>query len=137
MRQMLANGTINPSRFVMVDTSDDNKVIQATTNAKCLGIATEGSNYPPLDDIVSTNYAAIAGQELRVYEPGEICLIETGDVVTAGDYLKADSDGKAVPILTTGTTLQRYGAQAMQAATVAGQKILALILIGSERPALT
>ncbi|WP_321377108.1 capsid cement protein [Trichococcus shcherbakoviae] len=136
--QLQANGNIYPSRFVMVDPSDNAKCIQATANAKVIGVSQVGTNYPPITDssITVAGYAAIDGQNVELHTLGQVCHVEAGDVFAAGDYLKSDGDGKAIKIATTGTTLQRYGAQALEAATAAGQKIRCYIMPGSERPAI-
>lgn len=136
--QLQANGNIYPSRFVTVDPSSNAKVIQATANSKVLGVSQVGTNYPPLNDSAVTvaGYAAVAGQIVEFHGPGQVCHVEAGDTFAAGDYLKADADGKAVPILTTGTTLQRFGAIALDAATAVGQLIRCYVAIGSERPAI-
>ncbi len=134
--QLQANGNIYPCRFVKVDTSDNAKCIQATANSKIIGVSQVGTNYPPLSDVSVSGYAAIAGQLVEFHGPGQVCLVEAGDVIAAGDYLKSDDNAKAIPIATTGTTLQRYGAQALEAATAAGQMIRVFVLLGSERPAI-
>jgi hypothetical protein len=52
--------------------------------------------------------------------------------------LGADANGRAVAIATTGTTIQNYGAVALQASTAAGQKVLCLVLpLQKVRPALS
>jgi len=131
-----ASGNISPSRFVTV--SGEQTVAQAGDNQEILGVAQEGSNKAPLQDYVSTVYAAETGQQLEVYGPGELCLVEAGGNITAGNLLKSDSQGRAAPVATTGTTIQNYGAVALQSATAAGQKILCLVLpLQKVRPALT
>jgi hypothetical protein len=134
--QLQANGNIYPSRFVQIDTTAPNKCKQAAANSKIIGVSQVGTNYPPLSDLTVSAYAAAAGQNVELFGIGQVCHIEAGDVVTAGDYLKSDSVGRGVPILTTGTTLQRYGAIALEAATAAGQMIRCYVFFGSERPAL-
>jgi hypothetical protein len=137
--QLMANGNIYPSRFVQVDTTAANKCVQATANSKIIGVVQAGTNYPPLNDpaVTVSGYAATAGQTVELFGIGQVCLIEAGDVITPADFLKSDSVGRGVPILTTGTTLQRYGAIALEAATAAGQFIRCYVILGSERPALT
>jgi len=131
-----ATGNISPSRFVTL--SGENTVAQAGDNSDIIGVAQEGSNKAPLQDYVSTLYAAVAGESLEVYSSGELCLVEAGAAITAGNLLKSDSQGRAVPIATTGTVIQNYGAVALQSATSAGQKILCLVLpLQKVRPALS
>ncbi len=131
-----ASGNISPSRFVTL--SGEQTVAQAGDNQDILGVAQEGSNRAPLQDYVSTVYAAQAGEQLQVYSVGELCLVEAGAAISAGALLKADSQGRAVPVATSGTTIQNYGAVALQPATAAGQKILCLVTpLQKVRPALT
>ena len=71
-----ASGNISPSRFVTL--SGENTVAQAGDNADIIGVAQEGSNKAPLQDFVSTVYAAETGQPIAVYSTGELCLVEAG-----------------------------------------------------------
>ncbi len=135
---LMANGNIYPCRFVKLDTSADFKVIQATANSDILGVSQEGSNYPPLSDLSVSAYAAQAGQNIRLFGDGDVCLVTAGGVITRGDKLKSDANGKAVSIATTGTTLQKYGGIALQSAAAEDEKILIQVLaMRSERPAIT
>jgi hypothetical protein len=136
---LMANGNIYPFRFLKMDTtaSTNFKVLQATANSKIRGISQVGTNYPPIVDpaITVSGYAATAGQPVQIHGPGDVCLVEAGAPIAVDDYLKSDNDGKAVPIATAGTTLQRYGARALEAAAAAGEKIHVQVEFGSERPA--
>lgn len=132
---LVAGGDIYPSRFVKLDATAENTGLQATANDLPIGISMEGTNKPQVEDLSTATLAAAAGQSLRLYGLGDVCLLEAGGTVTPGDRLKADADGKAVPIATTGTTIQNYGAVALQGGA-AGDLIRAFVLIGSERPAL-
>ncbi len=135
--QLVARGNIKPSRFVMLDTANDHSGLQATANAEIAGVAQEGSNQAPLSDLVMTTYAAQAGESFRLFGDGDECLIEAGSAIVRGDRLKADSDGRGVPIASSGTTLQNIGAVAQASAAAAGEKIrCSLTTHRSERPAL-
>lgn len=129
----VAVGQIRPSRFVTL--VDDFAVEEADANEIICGIAMEGTRTAPISDVVTTNIAAESGDSLQVYGDGEECLLECGDTVVAGNRLKSDADGKGVPMATTGTTIQHYGAQALQDGA-ASELIRVFIRIGSERPAL-
>ena len=135
--QLVAGGTIRPHRFVKLDGSNDFTGLEADANDIVIGISQVGGNRPPLDDLVSTNNAAIAGETFRLFGEGDICLIEAGDTFAHGARLKSDNDGRGVAITTTGTTIQHFGARALEAATAVGQLVRAQVMIGSERPALT
>jgi len=134
--RLMANGTIRPSRFVRQDTTAPHKGLEGNANCKIIGVAQEGTNYPPLSDLVVGGNAAVAGEYFKLYGDGEECLLECGDTVTHGDYLKSDGVGRGVPILTVGTVLQRFGAIAEEDGAV-GHLIRVAVLIGSERPAIT
>ncbi len=130
-----ASGNIRPSRFVVL--SGARQVAQAGANQEILGVAQEGSNRAPLQDLVTDVYAAQAGESLLVYSTGEMCLVEAGDEIAAGNLLKSDAQGRAVPIDTSATTIQNYGAVALDAAAGAGEKILVLVTpLQKVRPAL-
>tara|TARA_Y100000310_G_scaffold199050_1_gene199035 strand:- start:5718 stop:6152 length:435 start_codon:yes stop_codon:yes gene_type:complete len=137
--QLMANGNIRPLRFVKIDVSADEKGIQATDNSKIVGVSQPGTNFPPLNDshVTLDGMAAIAGETFQLYGEGDDgVLVEIGAAVVRGDYLKSDSVGRAVPIATSGTTLQRYGAEALQSGAAAGEFIRVHVRIGSERPAI-
>lgn len=134
---LVAGGTIRTSRFVKLSPSADNQGLEADANEEAIGVSYEGSNYPPLSDLVSTDNAATEGQEFRLYGPGDICTLIVGDVVTRGQKLKSDADARGVPIATTGATLQHYGGFALESASAANEKIRFLVHPGSVYPALS
>lgn len=130
-----ASGNILPCRFVKV--SGAKTVAQAGDNEEIIGVAFEGTQKPPLADLVSTAYAAETGQSVAVYSVGEICLVEAGGAVSAGGLVRSDSQGRAVAVETTGTTIRNYAGVALEAATAAGQKIQILVMpLLKVRPAL-
>lgn len=128
----IANGTIQPSRFVKLDTTAGKlfNVLQAaaSTDSTLIGISQPGSFDPPGTTGSATD-AARAGQELSVYSIGDVCLLELGGTVTAGDYLMSDASGKGViATLTDGTTIRHIGAKALESG-VSGEKIRALVIL--------
>lgn len=136
--QLQAGGNIYPARFIKADPSNEGKCIQATANSKSLGVSQVGTNYPPLNDpaVTVSGYAATEGQTIEFHAIGQVCLVEAGAAINPGDDLKPDADGKAVPIASSGTTLQRIGARAIGKATEAGHFIRCFVMPGSERPAI-
>lgn len=90
----VATADIYPSRFVKL-ASSDGKVTQAGAGEKVFAVSGPGTNSFPFQGL-DTGLHASAGQNCRTYEMGEKCLLELGGTVTAGDYLKADADGKGV-----------------------------------------
>ena len=135
---LVAGGDIYPSRFVTLSTSEDNTGIQSTANSEIIGVSQVGTNYPPLDNLSLDGYAATDGQPFRLIGDGEQCLVEAGGVITNGQKLMSDGDGKAVAIATTGTTIQNSGAIALQSASASGVMILVQVnALQKTRPALT
>ena len=137
---LMANGDIRPCRFVKMDTTSakDHMALEADTNEKVVGISDDGTNYAPLTGLPGgatiTALAAEADQHFKAHGMGTHgCLLELGGTVTAGDYIKSDADGKGTTIATTGTTLQRYGAFALESG-VDGEMIPVIVILGSERP---
>lgn len=128
-----ASGTIRACRFVKQ--SGDFTGAEADANETVIGISYQDGKYPPLNDLVSTNNHAETGDPIRLYGDGDICLLEYGGTVTAGERLKSDADGKGVSIATTGTTIQNIGAVAIEGGS-SGEKRRVQIQIYSERPAL-
>jgi hypothetical protein len=134
--RLVAGGTINPCRFVKMSTAADDRCLEADANEDVIGVSYEGGKYAPLSDLVTTNPHAIAGDPVGLYGDGDQCLLELGADAVRGNKLKSDADGKGVPIATTGTTLQRYGAMALESGK-SGEKIRVFVQLGSERPAIT
>ena len=135
-----ANGNIYPCRFVSMDASSapgtDFKVLEdIIVAANIAGISQEGTDWPPITDshITNAGYAAIAGENVKVFGEGEICLLQIADTVTAGQLLRANAttDGKGIPVNIAGspTTPQPYGALALQSGS-SGDKILVQVRCG-------
>ena len=121
----IANGNISPARFLMVDVTLDNAVIQATAGARTCGISQKGTRRTPyagLDD----GLAAIAGENIHFFGPPETAPLELGGTVTRGDGLKADATGRGV---TAGTAGDNIGALAEQSG-VLGDIIEVQIIAG-------
>lgn len=132
-----AGDNILPSRFVELNNSGSNYAGPCGTNGQIIGVAQEGTRSFPYQGEPAA-FAAEDGETFQCYSVGEVCLVEAGAAISAGDLLKSDGDSRAVPIATTGTTIQNYGAVALEAATAAGQKIRCLVLpLGKVRPALS
>ena len=134
-RSYTANGNIKPYRFVRMDTTADFKVLAATDGSSShgtenIGISQPGTRKPPLSPL-DDGYAAIAGEEILVWEENDECLLITGAAVTNGDNLKSDSDGRGI----TGSVSGNYiGAVAMQTATAANQLIKVKVTVRRKIP---
>lgn len=102
----LANGNIYPCRFVKIDSTAGKNfsVIQsAAASDKSIGVSQVGTRLAQIEGLTATAYAASAGDNLRVFGPGEQCLVECAGTITQGDWVTADADGKAVAITVSGT----------------------------------
>ncbi|GAB6165613.1 hypothetical protein JCM19992_16130 [Thermostilla marina] len=131
--QLVAAGDIRPCRFVKI--AAQHKAAECDANELPIGVSQQGTDKPEIENLSSATLAAAAGESLQIYSVGDVCLLEAGATINAGDRLKSDADGKGVPIATTGTALQNYGAVALQDGA-AGELVRVFVLIGSERPAL-
>lgn len=128
-RTFIAGGNIRVCRFVEpganTDGTTDFKVTEANgANDKIWGIAQEGTRAAPLDGV--TAYAAIDGDSLEVFMPGEECLLEIGGTVADGAYLASTNAGLG----DTATADQTYGARALEAG-VSGDRIRVRVMHGS------
>lgn len=111
-----ANGTINPSRFCITDTSVSNAFDQASANSQFLiGVSQEYSKNAPIPG--ASQEAADAGDPVFVYSVGEVCLLQSTTAGwTAGDRLTSDANGNGV----TASGTQYYGAIARSTLSGAG-----------------
>ena len=107
---LVASGNINPYRAV-ISSGNDNEGSQAGANAGGILGVSDGSN----KEVASTLHAEVS--DTSRLQPGAIKLVEAGAAVNATDRLKADADGKAVPIATTGTVNQESFGVAVEDAT--------------------
>lgn len=88
----VASGNIIPSRFVKLDTSATGKVLQAGTGESPVGVSQQGvrnPSYPGLDD----GFAAIAGENVRVYMEPEECMLEVDNAYNPGTLMKPGAAG--------------------------------------------
>lgn len=93
-RSYIARGDIGSSLFVTQDGSDHG-IVQSVADDVAVGVSYEGTRDAPVDGI--TPLAAKSGESCRVYTLGDPCEVIAGNTINAGDYLKPDADGKAIP----------------------------------------
>ena len=115
MPSYVAGGNIAPSRFVK-HTTTENQVTQCGSAEKMCGISNQGTRRTPHEDI-DDGYAAISGENIRVYGPGETCWVEAGGTIAVDDRLGSDTNGKATATTTDNAWV---GAKALTPA-VSGQ----------------
>ena len=149
----VAGGNIYPSRIVVLDSSTDSTTGPAgsfvalaasssdsaatATNRPFLGISQPGTDYPPINDnthVTVGGYAAVAGEDLMIYGPGQQAMLELFTTVAAGQRVGISSavtatadQGKGCPVGAWAiSTAQQYVGIALQSG-VAGEKILVLV----------
>ncbi len=128
---MVAGGTIAPCRFLKVSAAANQTVLQATAaTEKLFGVSGDYQKGTPGLTGSDAAVHAVAGDSVQVWRDNDVCLVEAGAAVTAGDFLTSDSVGRAV----TATSGDEVGAQAMR--TVAGVGIMILVRVLSRRGAL-
>lgn len=125
---MMPNGSIAPSRFVKLDaTQIGGYCLQAGANDKVIGVAEPGVRQPPISGL-DDGFAGIQNSNaILIFTTNDECWVECGAAVSFGDYLEADTNGKAV---TSSTDGHNYGAIALQTSTAAGQLVRCRIAIG-------
>jgi hypothetical protein len=93
----VANGDINPCRFVKIDVTYTTapRVIQnAADSTISIGISQQGTKVAPTDG--ASTLAASVDQQLEVHIIGDMCMLQLGGTVVVGDSLTSDADGKGV-----------------------------------------
>lgn len=115
---VIANGNIRPSRFVKMDTTNNAAtsglcVLEADANEAVIGVAQEGGRETPLPG-VTTVYAGIAGDPLKIYGDGDDCLVCLAGTVNAGDRVESDADGCAVAALSNANSVRNVGGIMME-----------------------
>lgn len=128
-RTFISGGNIRVCRFVEpganTDGTTDFTVTEANgANDKVWGIAQGGTRAAPLDGV--TAYAAISGDPIEVFMPGEECLLELGGTVADGAYLATTNAGLGV----TASTDETYCARALEAG-ISGDRIRVRVMHGS------
>ena len=98
--QVVAGGTIRPSRIVKISTAADNTVLEsAAATSPNIGIAQQGTRRAPGTGDDDGN-AALVDEQLGIYGPGSgLAPCQAGGTVVAGDAIT--SDGSALGIATT------------------------------------
>lgn len=102
----VANGDINPMRFVKLVAGSDYKVVQCDATSVPIGVS--GTSTERFDSTLH----ATATHTCRVYGKTEFPLLELGGTVSAGDYLVSDINGKGITASLTATGHQDFGARA-------------------------
>lgn len=121
----VAGGNILPAVFVMLDTTADHTVLEATAGALTLGISSRSTHTAPLSGL-DDGYNAVSGESVRIFTDGEVCGLTLAGTIAAGDRIKATTNGKGI-VATAGAT---YGARALEAG-VSGEIIQVIVENGA------
>lgn len=122
-----AAGNISPRRFVVA--SGEYGVIQATgASTVYVGISQEGTRIAPNIGYSNDTLAAIATEQVGVYQPPNTeVIVDTGSAsITAGSLLMSDANGRAV-LHTNGNW---YGARALETVNATSQAVRVTVEIG-------
>ncbi len=115
----VATGNITQSRFVKLDSGVTGHVAQAGAGDSPIGVSVQGTrnpSYPGLQD----GFAAVSGENIRVYLSNEECMIEVDAAYNPGQLLKPSTGGIATASNADG---EIYGAILLDAATAANQLV--------------
>ncbi len=99
----IAGTTINPCRIVTMTPAIADTHTTTPTAAFTVWPALSGDDEPVgisqegTSDWQSTD-AAGAGEQIRIFGPGEVCLLELGANTTVGQYVMATTGGKGTPV---------------------------------------
>jgi len=116
-----AGGNILPSRIIKL--SDAFEVQQAAASgADLLGVTSEATKDAPGLTGASTNHAE-DGDPVQYFGPGEVCLVEAGEALTAPALCTADSVGRAVAASTGEYAVVRV----IEDASAAGELVRCLV----------
>jgi hypothetical protein len=93
----VAGEDLYPARFVKRATDEGNAVLMSDdgTTAPCVGVTHNGTREAPIPS-VTTAYAALDGEPVRVHGLGDTCEVEAGETLTDGAEVAAGTDGVAM-----------------------------------------
>jgi hypothetical protein len=121
-RSFVASADVDPSVFVKI--SGVHSVATAGAGEAVYGVTQEWTREAPIPGV--TPKAALAGEPVTVYGPGDQCEVLAGEAINAGAFVKSNSAGKAVAV---GTGAMYY-AQAVNTVTAANQKLKVTLVRG-------
>lgn len=121
-RSFVAGADIAPSTFVKI--TGVHTVSPSVAGNVVYGVSHEGTREAPIPGV--TPMAALTGESVMVYGPGDNCEVLCGAAVTAGDLLKSDANGKAI----TASAADKYFAQAINTTTAANQLLKVTLVRG-------
>ncbi len=117
----IAKGSVPPSVFVKQ--SGDHGIVICGAGDEAVGVSHEGTREAPVTGV--TPMAALTGESCQVYTETWTCEVIAGDTITAGQKLKPDANGAAVPAVAGNV----YSAIA-RAGAVAGERCKCTVTTG-------
>lgn len=127
--QLVPGGDIYPSRFVMLSTAADNTVLGCTAGSPPIGISQVGTKYPITNPTGQLGGGTITGpgiaaegtagiDQIQIFSLGDVCWLECGGTVAAGDLLEAAGTTTNVGRGVKSGPGRNFGAIALEAGTV-------------------
>ncbi len=89
---LVAGGNISPNRLITLSTSADNTGVSASGNTVVIIGVTDSST-----KAFDSTLHAESGDPISL-QPGMVCEVEAGGVLTAGQLVTANASGKAVSL---------------------------------------
>lgn len=135
---MIAGGDIYPSRFVMVNTAADRSVVGCTAGYRPFAISSAKGKWAITNpqgllggsSSTTPDKAAESGDNIELFGLGDLCLLECGGTVAAGDLLEAAGTTTGIGRGITSSATRNFGAIALAAGTV-GKLIPVYITAGA------
>lgn len=90
----VAEEDLETSRFVVAGVEPYTIVKPTDGSDSIVGVTHEGSREAPIPGI--TPKAALTGESVRVYGDGEVCEVEAGGTVAAGNLVMSDANARAI-----------------------------------------
>lgn len=92
----VAGEDLYPARIVKRATDENNAVLMADDGtAVPVGVVFNGTREAPIPS-VTTAYAALDQEPVRVHGPGDVCEVEIGETLTDGCEVMAGTNGVAM-----------------------------------------
>jgi len=92
----VAGEDLYPKRIVNRDTTEGNSVLMSDAGSSTpVGVTVNGTREAPIPS-VSTAYAALEGEPVRIHGLGDVCEVEAGEALTDGCEVMAGTNGVAM-----------------------------------------
>lgn len=97
VKPKIAGGNIRPCRILVLDTTNEDKVVEATgVTVPMVGISVNATKYPP-GSVEDSGYLAVSGDAVSYRGPMQEAQVLSGAAISRLDYpLTSDSQGRAI-----------------------------------------